>query len=146
MKTLLGAVAITIVMASTGYGQDLKERDVPSAIRNSLAANFSKDHANWNKEGTNYEASFKLKGKEISVLFDDAGNVVETEQEIGAADLPPSAMDVLKNEYSGYDVEEFARIDTQGVITYEVELKQEKQSFDLIFDSDGKVITKNTKQ
>lgn len=145
MKILLGTVAVTIMMASTGYCQDMNARDVPSIIRNSLAANFSKDHAHWNKEGTNYEATFKLKGKEISVLFDDAGNVVEMEKEIVRADLPPSVMEVLKNEYPSYEVEEFARIDTQGVITYEVELKQKKQSFDLIFDSDGKVITKKTK-
>lgn len=146
MKILLGAVAVTIMMASTGYGQDTNARDVPSIIRNSLATNFSEDHAHWNKEGTNYEASFKLKGKEISVLFDDAGNVVETEKEIGIAELPPSVIDILKNEYSRYELEEFARIDTQGVITYEVELKQKEQSFNLIFDSDGKVIAKNMKE
>lgn len=145
MKTLLGAVAITITMASTGYSQDMNDRDVPSVIKDSLVAYFSKDRANWNKEGTNYEASFKLKGKEMSVLFDDAGNVVETEKEIGLAELPPAVIDILKHEYSRYEVEEFARIDTQGVITYEVELKQEKQSLDLIFDSEGKVITKNMK-
>lgn len=99
MKTLLGAVAITITMASTGYSQDMNDRDVPSVIKDSLVAYFSKDRANWNKEGTNYEASFKLKGKEMSVLFDDAGNVVETEKEIGLAELPPAVIDILKHEF-----------------------------------------------
>lgn len=146
MKTLLSALALTIVMAHQGYCQDIKNKEVPSVIKDSLSKNFSINDADWNKEGANYEASFEQKGNEISVLFDNGGNIIETEKEIKQDELPPSVHNVIKKEYAVYELEEIARIDANGTITYEVELEKGNESFDLIFDMGGKVLNKILKQ
>lgn len=146
MKTLLSVLALTIVMAHQCHSQDIKNKEVPSVIKNSLSKNFSINDADWNKEGAHYEAAFEQKGTEISVLFDNAGNIIETEKEIRQDELPPSVLDVLKKEYASYKLEEAARIDAKGAITYEAELEKANDSFDLIFDSHGKVLNKISKQ
>lgn len=49
-------------------------------------------------------------------------------------------------EYAVYELEEVARIDAKGTITYEVDLEKGNESFDLIFDPSGKVLNKILKQ
>lgn len=146
MKTLVGVFAIAITFVHAGYAQDVKEKDVPVAIKNSLVKNFTTNRAEWNKEGANYEASFKEKGNEMSVVFDDAGNIVETEKEIKQNELPLPVQNVLKKDYKDYELEEIAVIDSKGTITYETELERGKESLEIIFSADGKVISKTDKE
>lgn len=45
-------------------------------------------------------------------------------------------------DYEGYKIEEAARIESGGVFTYEAEVEKEEQTFDLIFDAQGKLLKK----
>lgn len=146
MKTLVSVFAIAVTFVHAGYAQDVKEKDVPVAIKNSLVTNFSINKADWNKEGENYEASFKENGKDISVVFDGSGNIVETEKEIKQNELPVPIQNILRSEYKDYELEEVARIDSKGGITFETELEKGKQSFEIIFDPTGKLISKTEKK
>lgn len=146
MKTLVGVFVIAMTFVHAGYAQDVKEKDVPVAVKNSLVKNFSTNRADWNKEGANYEASFKEKGNEMSVVFDSSGNIVETEKEINQNELPMAVQNVLKNDYKDFALEEIAVIDSKGKVTFETELEKGKESFEIIFDADGKVISKTEKK
>ena len=146
MKTLVGVFVIAMAFVHAGYAQDVKEKDVPIALKNSLVKNFTTNSADWNKEGANYEASFKERGNEMSVVFDGAGNVVETEKEIKQSELPLPVQNVLKIDYKDYELEEIAIIDSKGTITFETELERGKDSLEIIFNADGKVISKTEKK
>ena len=146
MKTLVGVFAIAMTFVHAGYAQDVKEKDVPVAIKNSLAKNFKTNSADWNKEGANYEASFKDRRNEMSVVLDDGGNIVETEKEIEINELPLPVQNILKNDYKDYELEEIAVIDSKGMITYETELERGKELLEIIFSADGKVISKIDKE
>ena len=145
MKTLVMVVCIGLA-ACQADAQKINEKDVPAIVKNSLTKSFGEQSAKWDKEGENFEASFKAKGKETSVVFDAAGSILETEVEIKKSELPASVSEILKKDFANAKIEEVAKIDTKGVTTYEVEVEIGEDSFDLIFDAQGKLIKKEKKE
>ena len=145
MKTIIAVFAMGIAITQAN-AQKMNAKDVPVNVKNSLEKNYAIKDADWDKEGENFEASFEQKGTAISVVFDGAGSILETEREIKKNELPIAILNVLKKDYADFEIEEAARIETKGVITYETEVEKGKQTFDLIFDTNGKLIKKLSKE
>lgn len=141
MKNLAIAMALILTMCQT-EAQKLKSSDVPAVVKSSFEKSFTVSRVAWEKEDANFEASFKADGKEVSVVLDGTGNILETETEIKKGALPQAVLAALANEYKDYEVEEAAKIEAAGVITYEVEVEQGKKTFELIFDATGKLLKK----
>lgn len=76
MKTLLLVLAVTAGIGQAD-AQRIKSNEVPDGVRKELEKKFSVKDADWDKEGENYEASFKRKGSEISVVFGVNGRILE---------------------------------------------------------------------
>lgn len=145
MKALLIVFGLSLAITQVN-AQKMNVRDVPGNIKSSLEKNYSVKDAVWDKEGENYEASFKQKGTEVSVVFDAAGSILETERGIKESELPAAILEVLKKDYADFKVEEAARIEAKGVITYEAEVEKGKMTLDLIFDAKGKLLKKEIKE
>lgn len=145
MKTLLVVLGFGLALTQAN-AQKLAVGDVPEHLKNSLEKNFGIRDADWDQEGENYEANFEDRGKEMSVLFDPAGSVLETEREIARGKLPKAVIAVLRHDYPDFQLEESAVIEENGVVTYETEVENAGQTFDLIFDADGKLIKKEVKE
>ena len=145
MKT---TVIIALILGTTVsvFAQEIDSKDVPTAVKNTLQKTYSSKDARWNKEGDNYEVSFKQKGKETSIVFDATGSTIKTEIEISKSELPAAILEILKKDYAGYEIEEAAKIIANGILTYETELEKGKLTFDLIFDVNGKVLKKEDKE
>ncbi len=141
MKTLLVVIGMGLVMIQAD-AQKMNAKDVPVIVKSSLKKNYLAKDVDWDKEGVNYEASFEQKGSEISIVLDVTGSILETEQEIKKSELPSAILDFLKKDYTDFELEEAARIETKGVITYETEIEKGKMSLELIFDANGKLIKK----
>ena len=145
MKNLI-AILIYLGIASFALAQKIKTQEVPQAVK----AAFSKAYPNsknvkWEMEGDSYEADFDFQKEEASALFDAAGNLKEVETEIAADAMPAAVKKSLAKDYADYKVKEAAKIVAENVITYEAEVKKGKESFDLIFSEDGKLIKKEAK-
>jgi uncharacterized membrane protein YkoI len=140
MKTQL--IIILALVATTVQAQKMDSKDVPATVKSGFQKSYMVKDAKWDKEGDNYEASFKQKGKEMSVVIDAKGNIIETEVEIAKSELPAAVLEVLKKDYAEFDIEEAAKITANGVITYEAEVEKGKQTFELIFDQQGKLLKK----
>ena len=144
MKKLI-LVASSLSLINVAKAQDLKENQVPDLVKQS----FSKVYPNikvdtWEKEAVNYEAEFHLNNVESSALFSEQGNFIELEQEIVITDLPKAAIDYCHLNYKVYKLNEAAVItDVYKKATYEVELKNGKEKFDLLFDEQGNFIKKD---
>jgi uncharacterized protein with ATP-grasp and redox domains len=145
MKTILVALAMMLAITQ-GNAQKISAKDVPANVKSSLEKNYAVKDVDWDKEGTNYEASFEQNGKDISLLFDASGAVLVTETEIKKDELPQSVLDTLTKDFAAYKIEETAKIETNGKISYEVEVEKGKQNFDLIFDVNGKLLEKLPKK
>jgi hypothetical protein len=115
--------------------QTLKENEVPAAVKGAFAKSHGGAKADkWEKENGNFEAGYKINGKEFSVLMDAQGAVIETEEEIAVTELPRAVIDYVKEMHKGAKIKEASKItDAQGMLKYEADIGKE----DLIFDSNG---------
>lgn len=140
------ALAIVCCAAAPVLAQKVDSKEVPAAVKKGLETSMKVKDAKWEKEEGNYEASFKKDGKETSVVLDQAGTVLETEVEISSKELPVPVMGVLNKDYIGFKIEEAAKITAKVVVTYEAEIEKGEESYELIFDANGKVLKKEKKE
>lgn len=145
MKTLLVVLGLSLTMCQA-EAQKVKSKDVPAEVKNTLQKSYAVTDADWDNEDGSFEANFELKGKEMSVLIDAKGNILEAETEIAKKDLPAAVLTSLESNYKDFKIEETARIDANGEVTYEVEVEKKEQTFDLLFDAKGKLLKKLAKE
>lgn len=145
MKSIIVVVGLSLTMCQTD-AQKIKNNELPSVVKNALEKNYGVRDADWDKEGDSFEANFEQKRKEVSVLIDANGNVLEMETEINKKELPQTIHDTLKKDFADYEIEETAKIESKGEPTYEVEVEKGEQTFDLIFDANGKLLKKLPKE
>ncbi len=131
---LLAAVA----SVSFANAQKIQEKDVPAPVKAGLQKQFpNAQNIKWEKEKGNYEAGFKVKQADYSVLLGASGNIMETEVPIANDALPASVKEYISKHYPSKKIKEAAKItDAKGVLTYEAEVNGK----DLIFDDSGKFL------
>jgi hypothetical protein len=134
----LALMTVAVLITTFAFAQKVKEKEVPTSVKTAFQNNFPQAKVEqWEKEGVNFEAEFELNNSEQSVVFDDQGNLLETEIEIGISQLPKGVLEYVKANYQGQNIKEVAKItDAKGTVTYESEIK----GMDLLFDSTGKFI------
>lgn len=143
MKAIL-IMAATVVVSSTACAQKVKETEVPKSVKEAFAKKYPGAKAEWEKEGTDFEAEFDLNKVESSAVFSSDGTFKELEQEIKTSELPKSVTDYCTKNYVGYKLEEAAKItDAGGKVLYEAEMKKGKEHFDAIFDDKGNFVKKS---
>lgn len=137
MKKFILTSAVLAFFALTAFAGN----DVPAAVKTKFATLYPTiTKAKWGKEGANYEAEFDVNEVETSVLFDAAGNVLETETEIKVTELPKSVTDYCAKTYAGKKIKEASKIvDNKGTVTYEAEV----DGMDRIFDVNGNFLKSN---
>lgn len=137
MKKVLILMATGIV-TSLAIAQRIAEKNVPKPVKEALQKAYpTAKEIKWDKEGSNYEASFDFNKTDYSVLFDANGTVIETEVEIEISQLPKAVLAYIAANYKAQKIKEAAKItNANGIITYEAEIKGK----DLIFDSKGNFI------
>lgn len=144
MKSII--ILITGIFLSASYAQSLDTKDVPGIVKEKFNSSYTKAaHVKWTKEKSNYEASFRTGKKEMSVNFDEKGKIIETETEIKTNDLPMEIRNSISKNYSGYKITEAAKIESNGIITYEAEVTRGKDKMDLIYDEHGVLKSKEKK-
>ncbi len=132
LLVVLGFAAITV------DAQKIKKADVPVAVKKTFTKAYPSTKVNgWEKENGNYEAAFDHNNKEMSVIIDPSGNIVETETEIAISELSKKITDYCAKNYSDKKIKEAARIvDAKGILTYEAEIGK----MDVLFDEKGNFI------
>lgn len=112
------------------------EKNVPAKVKTAFSQKFSKaTNVKWGKENkTEWEAEFKMDGKEYSANYDSQGNWIETEYEINFSEIPSNINAQIKKEFPGYKLKESAISETSKRKVYE---------FDLVKGSDKKEISFN---
>jgi len=135
MKKIIILVLGLLFSAST-----INATEVPDAIEKAFQQKFpTAKKVKWEKEKNNdYEVSFVLNDKEVSVLYQLDGILKEIETEIEISELPKSVVDALNKKYPNVKIEEAAKIErSDNSIVYETEVKINKKDTDLLFDQNG---------
>ncbi|MBD3749546.1 MAG: hypothetical protein IE931_08625 [Sphingobacteriales bacterium] len=115
------------------------QSNIPDAVKAALTKAYpTVKSIHWDEENGNYEAGFKANGKEMSVLLDAKGSILETETAISVKELPSGVSSYLKSKFGeGYKISESAMIvKANGHKTFEAEVKGK----DYLFDTAGKFI------
>lgn len=133
---MLSVLSVSLFMISV-HAQNVKESNVPAAVKNSFAQKFPGSVAKWGKEDNNFEAEFKRDGNNMSALFESNGTMLESEVDIKVSDLPRKVLDYVKLHYKGKSIKEGARITkANGIVNYEAEVDGK----DVIFSELGNFI------
>ncbi len=143
---LVCALSITVCLAQA---QELKESEIPSAVKESFAKRFPNvKEVKWSKEhAKEFEAEFKIGGTEQSANFDQAGEWLVTETEIKTSELPQLVQTTINKEFTGFKIEEAEKVETsdKGML-YEVALEKGKMNYEVELSADGKVLKKEVKK
>jgi N12 class adenine-specific DNA methylase len=135
-------ILVTIGIATYGLSicaQKMSDDKVPAVVKNSFIALYPTAKViKWEKENELFEAEFNNNNIETSVLFEVAGNMVQTEVEIPVNSLPIKTIVYARTNLAGKKIAEATKItDSKSIITYEVEIGDA----DYLFDNNGNFIS-----
>ncbi len=144
MKNLFLVIAIGAMFSLLACAQSKNE--VPANIKTAFAGKFADaKNVKWSKENDEeWEAEFKLDGKEYSANFDTDGNWLETEYEINESDIPESVRTSINNEFAGFKIKESEISETKDGKFYEFELNKDGDRFEVSVDLTGKIVKKES--
>jgi len=95
-------------------------------------------------EKEDYEINFTNKGVEMSANFDATGNWLETETGIKPTDIPNEVKASVIKNFEGYRISEVAKVEKpdNGII-YEMDLKKDKEGYEVQFSTKGDIVKKD---
>lgn len=133
-------IFVISISAITTNAQRVREHDVPIPVKTTFTTTYPiTEVEEWKLKNGIYEANFHYNKTAITVLYDAKGNVLETETEIKASELPSAASDYFSKNLSGKQIEEASKItDAKGTISYEAEVND----INYFFDVNGNFIEK----
>lgn len=141
---MLLCFSVGLLLTSFIFAQDILQAEVPSLIINNFKQNYPKaSDIEWEKEGDLYKAEFEIGlFKDYKVWYNASGQRIKLVEEIAKNKLPQSILTKIGTDFKSYRVDDVKKITSGKVVTYAVDLKSMKQDWDLIFDSDAKVLSK----
>lgn len=135
-------MSAVLLISVTAFGQT--EKSAPANVKSAFSQKFSKaTDVKWSIENAKeWEAEFKMDGKEYSANFDNAGVWIETEYVITAKEIPAAVKTTLDKEAAGFKVDESAVTETKDGKAFEFVLSKDKKKSELSIDKNGKVLNR----
>jgi hypothetical protein len=143
MKSLITILAVIALLSLNLSAQT--GGSTPTEVTKAFSQKFPKaTEVKWGKEcSKEWEAEFKMDGKEYSANFDNSGKWMETERKICPSTLPKAIKKTIMQDFLGYKVVEAeATVSAKGK-AYEVEFANCKHWISATFDNNGKALHKN---
>jgi hypothetical protein len=140
MKKSILILTVFAGFAITSCAQDV----APKVVSDAFTAKFPKAKSvKWEKENDKeWEAEFKLDGKEFSANFLNNGEWIETEHEIKKSELPEAVTASIKANFADHKIDEAEKSEKKEGTFYEVILEKGDHEMEVVFDATGKVISK----
>jgi autotransporter translocation and assembly factor TamB len=128
------------IMAFAALTSQAQKTSIPGAVKAKVTSAYPKaTGVKFEKEGKDFEAGFKNEGKDMSILMDAQGNILETETDIAVSALPKSVQEYLAKNMKGKKIAEAAEIvDAKGMKKFEAEIGGK----DYLFDEKGNLLKK----
>ena len=118
-----------------------------SRYNNTAAAPVEWDMAGWpNLDTSDYVVSFDWDGYDYYAWYDEGGNWIgSTYTMTDHSKLPSAVNSAIKSQFAGYTIVEVDREMDKNRSAYEVELQKGDEKLKVLFDDNGKVIKKKTR-
>ncbi|MCF8462169.1 MAG: PepSY-like domain-containing protein [Flavobacteriales bacterium] len=146
-KSMVIALAMAAI-STAACGQKKESEIAPKAVEASFQKKFpNAQKVKWEKENdSEWEAEFKLDGKEYSANFSADGTWKETEHEIAKSEIPAAVQNALNTEFAGYKIEESEISETAEGTVYEFELEKGESDLEVTVDANGKILKKEVEE
>jgi hypothetical protein len=146
LQTILAA--LTLLVATSAFAANGPEK-VSAVVKKAFEQQFNNaSNVSWEKSDDFYFASFKLNDKNVSVAYNEAGELVGASRVITAAELPLSVSLAIKEKYKDYSMANTAsEITYEGQTSYTITVENSKQVLNLkcLSNGDISVVSKNKK-
>lgn len=144
MKNLKIAALLLFATAAVS-AQDLKTDEVPANLQSKFNTAYTNvTDVEWEKKGDHYKVEFEINKMDHDVWYDAEGNVIKSEIEISANELPSAISSAVKAKYADYKIDTVEVRDEGGKKTYEVEIEKGwTKERKLILDASGKILHDN---
>ena len=125
----------------------VRMKDLPKAVSNTVrqqseGAKLLRLFSQTENGQTWYEAELKAQGHIRSVLIDQNGQVIEIEEEVALASLPPGARTTLRQKAGEGRITSVESITRNNVITaYAAHVNTRGKRSEIKVDADGKLIS-----
>jgi hypothetical protein len=143
------AILMFAAIGLFGFFQSCESSEAaPSTVTTAFSEKFpTATDAKWEKENdTEWEAEFKLDGKEYSANFATDGTWKETEYEVEKSEIPAAVQLTLDSTFVGYNIEEVEMTETATSKAYEIALEKGKEHLEAVIDLEGKVLRQEVKK
>jgi len=143
MKKLSVLVMLILTATLQSFAQD-----VPSKVKDAFNKKFPQAKSvHWdNENATEWEAEFKMNGKEYSANFGTDGTWKETEHDISVKELPIAVKNTLSKTFKGYNIEDAEITETPTYKAYEVEIEKGETTMEVVIDEHGKILKKKVEK
>ncbi len=141
----MNKIYLVILVSSVGFiGCNRPNTQIPENVLSAFSQKFTAaTEIKWSRENEKeWEAEFRMQGKEYSANFDNSGTWMETEYAINEEEIPARVKTTLENEFPGYKIEASEISETDGGKMNEFELKKEGALIEVSIDLNGKVVKK----
>ena len=137
---------ILIALFSMIFFSACSQKNPPENVKKEFSQKFADAKSvKWDSEEANeWEAEFKMNGKEMSACFNNTGKWLETEAEVRAEELPSAVTNTLKNEFPGFKAGESSTIENPEMKGFEIALKNKEKEITVIINADGTVLKKES--
>jgi hypothetical protein len=137
---------ILVVLFSMIFFSACSQKNPPENVKKEFSQKFADAKSvKWGSEEANeWEAEFKINGKEMSACFDNTGKWLETEAEVSAKELPSIVTNTLKSEFPGFKIVESSTIENPEMKGFEIALKNKETEITVIIGADGTVLKKES--
>jgi len=148
MNKYLTILSIGVMLSASACAQNNSEKEVPTVVKTAFSQKFpTVKKVSWDMESpTEWEAEFKQDGKGYSANFLGDGKWQETEHEINKSDIPEEIKQTLAQDFLGFKIEEAEISEKSDGSVYELMVEKGEQEWELVFDSNGKLIDKKAIQ
>ncbi len=138
LQTILAAV--TLLVATSAFANRGPEK-VSTVVKKAFEQQFNTvSNVNWEKNDEFYFANFRLNDKEVSVAYNEDGEVVGSSRILKNEELPMSVTMAIANKYNGYTLAKTAtEINYDGHTSYYITVGNEKQTLKLKCSGSGDI-------
>ena len=136
-------LAIALFMAAGVFAGNIKSSSVPAVVKSYIEKNYPRvTPVEWNYEedGNYYNAEFRINGAEYSIDISPEGRLINSTNEISAAQLPAAASTYIGKQYPGFQVREARKLVRSGSTYYEADIHGQNSNQMLTFTSNGTLL------
>jgi uncharacterized membrane protein YkoI len=138
-------MGIALMALALAAETKIKMEDLPPAVRKAVMeqtkdatlVGLSKEKE---KGKTMYEVETKVNGKSRDVQFDSTGAIVDVEEEVDLASIPPAAKAAIEKKAAGGAISKVETVTHGSMVSYEAQIKTKAgKTIEVGVNADGSV-------